>query len=356
MSARGPDPEHDPELDALLGSVCESVDHELRHAPVTWDFAAVLARAHAMDPTQVDADDVREAELAAPVVSLAHERRRRPTHDDPAFQRLIADVRADAEHDAALRMHGVAAMPPRAEVRPLRSMLVGALAMAAMLVLGVGLLEGVRYVQQQRDAAPDEALHQGEVDAQRHERAEVEEGGERAERPRARPAPTSATTIPSEPAPLEPITLAPAPKRVAKPSVHKPKPKQVGAAPLPSLAERIAAIDAEAHAAWKARDYARAQSSFEALIELAGDSRLADLAYGDLFTLAHRTGDADRELALWKRYLARFPDGRFADDARAGLCRRAAGDARAACWRGYLDDFPGGSFRAQAERESSDGT
>jgi len=46
-----------------------------------------------------------------------------------------------------------------------------------------------------------------------------------------------------------------------------------------------------------------------------------------------------------------FPEGRFADDARAGLCRRDASD-RPACWRAYLEAFPEGSYRAQAEREA----
>jgi hypothetical protein len=344
----------DPELDALLADASASIDRELRQAPVPWDFAAVLARAHELDPVQISAEDVHEAGLAAPVVSLAHERRRRPTHDDPAFERLVADVRADAEHDAALRMHGVVALPPRpAAAWPLRGMLLGALALAAVLVLGFGLLEGVRYVQRDRRGPPDAALHQGEVTQPTYERADIDDGGEPAERPRPRVEPELAPA-PLEPAPLETIVPSALPAAASKVVFSKPKAKAVGAAPLPSLAERIAVIDAEAHAAWKARDFALAEQRFEALIELAGGSRLADLAYGDLFTLARRSGERSREPALWKRYLARFPDGRFADDARAGLCRRAATDARAVCWRDYLDDFPGGSYRAQAQRESDD--
>lgn len=344
----------DPALDALLGDVCETIDTELRQAPVPWDFAAVLALAHELDPTRVSAEDVQEAQLAAPVVSLAHERRRRPTRDDPAFEQLVADVRADADHDAALRMHGVTALPRRAEPKPLRRMLWGAAALAAALVVGFGLLEGVKLVQERNAAPRDEALHQGDVTPERSERATIDDGEEPEPRARTR-TPSEATTIPREPAPLEVLPSEPAPPVVVA-SKAKPKPKAApAAAPMPSLAERIATIDAEAHAAWKARDYARAEERFEALIGLASGSRLADLAYGDLFTLARRRGDAARELALWKRYLARFPDGRFADDARAGLCRRAGASERAACWRDYLDDFPTGSFRAQAERESGGG-
>lgn len=338
----------DPALDEILADTTATIDDELRQSPVPWDFAAVIARAHALDPAWVSAEDVAEAQLAAPVVSLAHERRRRPTRDDHAFEQLLADVRIDAEHDAALRMHGVTALPKRAEPKPLRKMMWGAIALAAALVLTFGLLEGVRYVQRDRSMPADAALHEGEASHSPREQAIIDDD-ERGEprQPRTVPqalAPEEDTTIPSEPAPLEEPTKK---TKVAA----KPKAKGPLAPPLPSLAERIAAIDAEAHAAWKARDYAKAEERFEALIDLAGSSRLADLAYGDLFTLARRRGDASRESALWKRYLSRFPEGRFADDARAGLCRRAGADARAQCWREYLDDFPAGSFRAQAERE-----
>lgn len=337
----------DPALDEMLADTCATIDDELRQSPVPWDFAAVIARAHALDPSRVSADDVAEAQLAAPVVSLAHERRRRPTRDDMAFEQLIADVRVDAEHDAALRMHGVTALPKRAEPKPLRKLVWGAIALAAALVLTFGLLEGVRYVQRDRSLPADAALHEGAPGTTTPEQAIIDDGEHVRVQPRAVPdaiAPEAETTIPSEPAPLE--------EPVKKPKVAaKAKPKAALAPPLPSLAERIAAIDAEAHAAWKARDYAKAEDRFEALIELAGSSRLADLAYGDLFTLARRRGDAGRERALWTRYLSRFPEGRFADDARAGLCRRAGADSRVECWREYLDDFPAGSFRAQAERE-----
>ena len=79
-------------------------------------------------------------------------------------------------------------------------------------------------------------------------------------------------------------------------------------------------------------------------------SRAADLSYGDLFTLARQRSGPAQEQALWREYLAAFPRGRYADDARAGLCRRAEPDERAACWQQYLTDFPAGVHRPQAER------
>ncbi|MFO0633071.1 MAG: hypothetical protein U0168_09500 [Nannocystaceae bacterium] len=147
------------------------------------------------------------------------------------------------------------------------------------------------------------------------------------------------------PAPLDPPAATPSkPRRAAKPA-GEPAP------PQPSLAERLAALDDEAHAAWKVGDLATAEAKFEALIDLAGTSRLADLAYGDLFTLARRRGDGEREASLWRAYLERFAHGRFADDARAGLCRRAQGEAQRSCWREYLEDMPQGSYRDKALRE-----
>lgn len=65
--------------------------------------------------------------------------------------------------------------------------------------------------------------------------------------------------------------------------------------------------------------------------------------------LARQIRGGDGQVAVWREYLAAFPAGRFADDARAGLCQRAPADARAACWREYLERHPAGSHRRQAE-------
>ncbi len=350
----------DPELADLLGGVTTTVDRELAGANVPWDFAAVLARAHALDPEQFPRELVREAELAEPVVSLDQQRRaRRVTRDDEAFAAIVADVRADAELDAALRMHGVPAGPPaRAAATPepppsrWRRGLVGVVALAAAVLVGIGVLEGVQYVQTRMRTDGDAALHQGDRSSVPHEQAVIDDTPEattrapRRERPAAPvledakvPAPELAA------APLEPSRTRPEPNPSRRPKVAlRPESAE------PSLAERLAALDGEAHAAWRAGELGTAEQKFEALIALAGSSRLADLAYGDLFTLARRRGDSKREESLWRAYLERFAHGRFADDARAGLCRRASTDAQS-CWRAYLDDFPKGSYREKAVRE-----
>ncbi|MBL8945565.1 MAG: hypothetical protein JNK45_20545 [Myxococcales bacterium] len=346
----------DPALDAWLDDVSAAVEHDVHRAHVPWDFAAMLARAHALDPAIVSAQAVAEAEQSEPVVSLAHRRAaaaQGATHDDPAFARLIDDVRAATEHDAALRMNGVT--PLRAHDRgasPMGRLVVAAVALAAAVVLGLGVVEGVHVLRGDDGAPADAALHQGSARDASPERAEIDDA------PRVRPP----AVAPREPVPPEPAPLDPTPREVVaaeavapSPAVRPTKARAPKVVPpverAPSLAERLAVLDGEAHAAWKANDLTTAEAKFEALIELAGTSRLADLAYGDLFTLARRRGDAGREVALWKTYLRVFPEGRFADDARAGLCRRDASD-RPACWRAYLEAFPEGSYRAQAEREA----
>lgn len=333
----------DAALAEWIDDVSAAVEDDLRRASVPWDFAAMLARAHALDASVVSAEAVREAQQAEPVIALSQRRAQRGTKDDPEFARMVEDVRAATEHDAALRMHGI--VPLRAPAPATgRRVVVAVIALAAALVLAFGLVEGVTAVRTDGDAPADAALHQGGVSDAAPEPVVIED--------RRAPATPAATA----PVVVEPAIIAPPPEAAAptKPVVvgkaRKPKPTEP-AVVQPSLTERLAALDGEAHAAWKAGELALAEEKFEALIALAGRSRLADLAYGDLFTLARRRGDADREVALWKRYLGAFAEGRFADDARAGLCRRDAAD-RAECWRAYLTDFPQGSYRAQAEREA----
>jgi hypothetical protein len=347
----------DPSFEAMLGSVRDHVDDEAERGCAPWDFAAMLARARQIDPSVVSAQAVREAELAEPVISLAQRRAHRITRDDPELVRLVEDVRAATEHDVALRMHGVGATPPVVGAEPRRSRTwIAVAALAAAVVLAFGAIEGVRALQLGADRSVDEAVHQdGGRDPTVHE-AIVDDSPLATTRGQMRSGDASSTTTPALPQPPEVIDATPrepAPIETKAAARSRRKPAEV---PLPkpvepTLAERQAALDRDAHAAWKAGDLATAERKFEELIALSGKSRLADLAWGDLFTLARRRGDAAAETAAWKRYLAAWPRGRFADDARAGLCRRDADD-RGACWREYLDDFPSGAYRAQAEREA----
>lgn len=358
LEAHELDARPDPALDGWLVDVASAVEDDVVRSNVPWDFAAVLARAHALDPSVVSAQAVAEAEQAEPVISLAQRRSQRATRDDPAFANLVEDVRAANEHDAALRMGAAAGIAPRRATSGVTAgrVLTLVLALAAVVVVGFGVVRGVQVMTEHAEAPANTAMHQGGPSATELEQAIIDD----------RVPEKTAIATPRTPAPpTAPEAIAPPSDAIidppeATPTVRTTKkvPRPAKATPTepaprePSLTERLAALDGEAHAAWKSGDFALAEQKFEALIALAGTtSRLADLAYGDLFTLARRRGDSKAEVALWKRYLAKFDRGRFADDARAGLCRKSATD-KAACWRDYLADFPEGSYRAQAEREA----
>ncbi len=110
------------------------------------------------------------------------------------------------------------------------------------------------------------------------------------------------------------------------------------------------ALEAEAEDLWRAGDRAGAEALLRKIIRLSRARRRADLAYGDLFTITRQLYGREREAEVWREYLARFPRGRYADDARAGLCRRESASEARACWSRYMLDFPSGTHRDEAGR------
>lgn len=117
-----------------------------------------------------------------------------------------------------------------------------------------------------------------------------------------------------------------------------------------NIEERLRALADAAEVALGRGELQRADDLLAKLIAIGGRHRLVELAYGDRFTIAHRRGIIGEQTKLWRAYLQRFPRGRFADDARAGLCRHAPQDARASCWQRYLDELPSGAYQAAARR------
>lgn len=112
---------------------------------------------------------------------------------------------------------------------------------------------------------------------------------------------------------------------------------------------RLATLDAEAQVCWFQGDLRCAEQRFGEIIRLGGRGERAQLAYGDLFLIAHQQQKRATEARLWRQYLRRFPNGRHADEARAGLCRRTKDvSRRRTCWSRYLNDFPRGSHRRTA--------
>lgn len=144
--------------------------------------------------------------------------------------------------------------------------------------------------------------------------------------------------------PVEPDTIAP-----ESDIPETPAPLEGKAKPTPqAIAARLEQLDREARDAWKRGELSAAESGFEAVVKSGGRRAIADLAFGDLFELARQRKDLAGESALWRRYVRRFPNGRYADEARAGLCRRESGDAAKRCWSAYLVDRPRGTYRDQA--------
>ena len=329
----------DPDLRALLDGVVSTVDDEIAADPGCPDFAAMIARAHELDPQRVRAEVVEEVNHWAPVVSIQQGHRRRRTRDDVELLAVIEGVRSEVEQDVAQRL----GTPPAIEGSPEPSIsgrrvwgLVAAAA-AVLLVVGIGVVQGGLGRTQRDEPARNEAVHIGPVPS-----AEPTQ--------RAAPSPEEPSAPGVEVTPAEEL-VEPAEERVepeATPADAEPTKRRSSRdrTPPPTLEE----LDAMAHAAWRAGDLTEAERLFRRLAKRAGTGRLGDLAYGDLFTLARQRKEPGTEAKLWREYLRRFPEGRFADDARAGLCRRAAGEAQVACWERYLADEPHGAHRAQARR------
>jgi hypothetical protein len=332
----------DPHLDALLHDVARALDEDLLADPGCPDFAAVVARAHELDPRQVTAEQVAEVAQWAPVVSIGHGHRRRRTRDDLALLTVIEGVRAHVDEEVARHL-GTPPPPPRATApssSPRRVWMLVLAAAAVLLVVGASALRGGMGRLDHDEPTRNEAVLLGPTS--------TEEPTPRTIAVEPSPAPETPALEPEPPAlEPEPPALEPEPAPEPEPLARAKAPRSPTSNPSPPTLEEL---DAAAHASWRAGDLAKAEQLFRRLAKRAGDDRLGDLAYGDLFTLARQTRSPAKEAALWREYLERFPRGRFADDARGGLCRRADGAAQVECWQRYLEDRPDGAHRAQAQR------
>ncbi|MBA3545691.1 MAG: hypothetical protein H0T76_04340 [Nannocystis sp.] len=333
----------------------EAIARELRD--VSPDFAAVIEAAHARDPQRVPRAALDEALALAPIVPLGSESSQRlSVRDNAELGALLAEVRGEVDAEiAALRRNGFPPVPvPSARqtvvVDRRRRWLWGAVAAAAAVLLAVASpMLATRLATSQGD--PTQASWGGRnADGSRAaDRDEPTPVLRHPIRPAPEPEPTPEPEVtPPEPTPVEPETGT---DTIAEQPV--PKARKSPRPTTPDLAEQLRSLDSEAESAWHSGDYAGAERRFRQIVALAPGSRAADLSYGDLFTLARQRSGPEQEKALWREYLAAFPRGRYADDARAGLCRRAAPDdeqARHACWQQYLGDFPSGVHRKQATR------
>lgn len=350
----------DPELAAFLADVGGAVEADIHEDPGFPDFAAVVARAHELDPSRVPEHAVAEVADFAPVVPLAAQRRRRSTRDDVALAAFVAEVRAavDVEVAESFRVAGLAghAEPsPASASSPAgatpaaandgassRRMWATVLALAAAVVLVAGgVLSAVQLSE--GDAGvdrPEAALHGEQASAGEQEAVIVDDPPEPERRVVEDEAPEDEDEV-EEAEEVEEVDIEDAEIPVDTQRKHRRRPK---ADRKPSLEE----VDAAARAAWRAGDRAEAKRLYGEVVRRGGKGRLAEMAYGDLMAIARQTGARGEEAKLWRAYLAKFPKGAFADDARAGLCRRASDDGADKCWTRYLADFPSGSHTKAA--------
>lgn len=345
----------DPFLDAALA---EAERPASRPPPA---FAAVLARAHSLAP------DAVPPPAAAPVLTAlpsAHASQDMPfatgTSDQHsgALAPFLAAARAEADADVAARLRH--APPPLPRQRPRLLPLAFAAAAALLLaVLGAGALG--------RLAVPTFGVLTGA-------QADATVRGEPIERrsqprPPEDPRPAAADAPPPTPVPGDmplatPSSAAPTPPEgPALPAVetylrgHAPQ-ASLPAAPRPRpaadlVAAELARLDDEAEALLLAGALDEADARYQQMIAIGGRRSAVEHAYADRWLLARRTGADARQLPIFRAYLKKFPRGRFADDATAGLCRLAAAAERPACWRDYLREFPGGAFRREAEEAAA---
>lgn len=329
--------------DAWLGDVSSALDRRIAAAGVQPDFLDVVTRAHDLDPEVIPAECIDEADALAPVLDIGADQDQSSVEEEARLDDWLGDVRAAVERRVEQRAEGPSPQLATETDRRGAWWIGGAvLAAAIVLVLGIGLM--VRVLEVGLTEAPDQALRIHEPDGTTGQLLEILDQSE------VEPAvPPRPRMLPREVVEHEAVVI---PEEVAEPEATAPPSRRRRA---PSKTDRLKALADQAQEHWRAGRRDDARRLFERIVREGGRHRAVQMAYADLFTLDSQAGDRSAQRTSWRGYLRRFPRGRFADDARAGLCRSAASTKRGACWDEYLTDFPRGSFRAEARAARTGG-
>jgi hypothetical protein len=315
--------ERDADLDAFAAAFAARIDRDIARAAPVPDIADVWARVAALDESLVP-EDLELDDDEGSVVPLARARALLSSSERNDLAPFTAALRERVEMQ--LHERGMSEIPAR-KLRAVRTS-TALLAIAAALVLAVvGGLVAVRA----RVLPSDEAPHT----------VERMLATDRNWAPRI-PARATERVPPANPAPFVETPIE-------APAIETPAPR---VRPKVDVDAELDELEARAQATWQAGDLAGAEKLLREVIRRARRGVRVELAYGDLFAIARQRGGASAQIAVWREYLRRSPDGRFADDVQAGLCRHAPSADAADCWADYLRARPNGAHAKEARKTS----
>jgi hypothetical protein len=327
--------------DSELAPLCDAladVLHE-RATPPRPDFADVLSRAEAMSDQPLPSS-LRDG-LAEANIDDDEEDDDVDDRPDAELSLFAADLRD--RHERHLRDRELrpipAARPAQVRTRWVPYAVVASLAAALLLVI-FGRGDGWLSTAAQDDGAGAPSEAERTYDARRAEERAARLEAERRER-----------AAMAEVEPVEPdaeVELMPEPPAI-EPAPSEPK--AVEKTPRVTVED----LESQARAAWRRGELAEAERLFRRVTQRVRRGDAAELAFGDLFSIVKQRSGAAGQAKVWREYLQRFPDGRFSDDARAGLCRRATGEAQRTCWVEYLREHPNGTHADRARRVTAEG-
>jgi len=339
MTTRRTDEEIRAALEPFLQEAQAGLELRVEESPPQMDLQESVERAHGQDPDAVP-ESIVEATRDPDLLPSAEEWS--AAEESPQLGVFVSDV---AEHiESWVEARRLVPLPPlvlpasssgadsgsgRRSVLVAAGVFVAAAAAVLLLIFGTDLTG----LSADEAAPPTEAVMSSVPVGNSVE--PVEQGRSRVEQRSPTLKPKAVETPPT----VDPNADS------AQPVTDTRKPRTAAPKSVP-----LAELDRRAQALWGKGEVREAQALLEEIVRRGGKSKYAELAFGDLFTMAHSDRGSRGQSRLWRRYLARFPKGKYADDARASLCRAASGSE---CWDAYLRDWPRGAHRSEAKRRAS---